>query len=233
MKYLRSFLVFTGFLATLFASETSEAQNKGNHYFKAEIGYGFPNDPAQVTGTGVAATNESNDDFRKYGIGFGIDPEGPARTDISFSYSPEIKATSNGSFNTTARGSMKNYLVMINAYYDFEEEKAEQSFVPYISGGIGLSRMETDNSKVTNAAGTINVSEGGETKNNLGWALGLGTAIKMEENVSLDIGYRFLGMGKAELNGVFSGTPAQPSNSGGRVDNLFAHELYFGLRVGF
>ena len=55
----------------------------------------------------------------------------------------------------------------------------------------------------------------------------------MEENVSLDIGYRFLGMGKAELNGVFSGTPAQASNSGGRVDHLFAHELYLGLRVGF
>ena len=231
MKYFKTFVVFAVFLTTLFASKTSDAGDDGSYYFKAEIGYGFHNDPAQVSGTGVAATNESNDDFRKYGIGFGIDPEGPARTEISFSYSPEIKATSNGAFNTTNIGSMENYLVMINAYYDFEE--ADESFVPYISGGIGLSRMEADNSKITNAAGTINLSEGGETKNNLGWALGLGAAIKMEENVSLDIGYRFLGMGKAELNGVISGTPAQPSNSGGRVDNLFAHELYLGLRVGF
>ena len=96
-----------------------------------------------------------------------------------------------------------------------------------------MSRMETDNAKVTNAAGTINVSEGGETKNNLGWALGLGAAIKMEENVSLDMGYRFLAMGKAEQSGIFSGTPAQASNSGARGDNLFAHELYLGLRIGF
>nr|MCS5599386.1 hypothetical protein [Rhodospirillales bacterium] len=87
--------------------------------------------------------------------------------------------------------------------------------------------------KFTNAALGINLSEGGETKNNLGWALGLGAAIKMEENVSLDIGYRFLAMGKAEGNGVFSGTPVTPSNSGGRVDNFFAHELYLGFRIGF
>ena len=231
MKYFKTFVVFAVFLTTLFASETSDAGDDGSYYFKGEIGKGFPNDPAQVSGAGVAALNESNDDFRKHGIGFGIDPEGPARVDFSFSYSPEMKATSNSSFNTAFRGSMDNYLFMMNAYYDFEE--AHESFVPYISGGIGLSRMETDDTKATNAALGVNLSEGGETKDNLGWALGLGAAIKMEENVSLDIGYRFLGMGKAEQNGVFSGTPAQASNSGTRVDNLFAHELYLGLRLGF
>ena len=231
MKYFKTFVVFAVFLTTLFASKTSDAGDDGSYYFKGEIGYGFPNDPSQVSGTGVAATNESNDDFRKYGIGFGIEPDGPVRVDFSFGYSQEMKATSNGSFNTTARVSAKNYLVMINAYYDFEE--VEQGFVPYISGGLGLSRMVTDDSSSTNAAGTINVSEGGEAKNNLGWALGFGAAIKMEENVSLDIGYRFLTMGKAEQSGVFSGTPAQPSNSGARMDNLFAHELYLGLRIGF
>ena len=89
MKYFKTFVVFAVFLTTLFASETSKAQDNNSYYFKGEIGYGFPNDPAQVDGTGVAALNESNDDFRKYGIGFGIDPEGPARVDFSFSYSPE------------------------------------------------------------------------------------------------------------------------------------------------
>ena len=231
MKYFKTFVVFVVFLAILFASKTSDAGDDGSYYFKGEIGKGFPNDPSQVSGTGVSATNESNDDFYKYGIGFGIDPEGPARVDFSFSYSPEMKATSNSSFNTAFRGGVENYLVMINAYYDFEE--AHESFVPYISGGIGLSRMEADDTKATNAALGINLSEGGETKDNLGWALGLGAAIKMEENVSLDIGYRFLGMGKAEGSGVFSGTPVTPSNSGGRVDNFFAHELYLGFRIGF
>ena len=231
MKYFKTFVVFAVFLTTLFASKTSDAGDDGSYYVKGEIGKGFPNDPSQVSGAGVSAVNESNDNFRKYGIGFGIDPEGPARVDFSFSHSPNMKTTSNLPNNLTGKGSMENYLVMINAYYDFEE--ADESFVPYISGGLGLSRMVTDDSSSTNAAGTINLSEGGETKDNLGWALGLGAAIKMEENVSLDIGYRFLDMGKAELNGVISGTPAQPSNSGGRVDNLFAHELYLGLRVGF
>ena len=231
MKYFKTFVVLAGFLAVLFASETSDAGDDGSYYFKGELGKGFPNDPSQVSGTGVSATNESNDDFYKYGIGFGIDPEGPARVDFSFSYSPEMKATSNSSVNTAFRGSMDNYLFMINAYYDFEE--AHESFVPYISGGIGLSRMETDNSKITNAASTINLSEGGETKDNLGWALGLGTAVQMEGDVSLDIGYRYVEMGKTKGDGVFSGSPAIATNSGTNFDNLFAHELYLGLRVGF
>ena len=93
--------------------------------------------------------------------------------------------------------------------------------------------LSEDGTKVTNASGTINISEGGETKNNLGWALGLGTAVQMEGDVSLDIGYRYVEMGKTKGDGVFSGSPAIATNSGTNFDNLFAHELYLGLRVGF
>ena len=115
MKYFKSFVVFAVFLTTLFASKTSDAGDDGIYYFKGEIGYGFPNDPSQVSGTGVSATNESNDDFYKYGIGFGVNPEGPARVDFSFGYSPEIKATSNHPNNLAIENDVDNYLFMINA----------------------------------------------------------------------------------------------------------------------
>ena len=72
MKYFKTFVVFAVFLTTLFASKTSDAGDDGSYYFKGEIGYGFPNDPDQVSGSGVAATNESTDDFRKYGVGLGL-----------------------------------------------------------------------------------------------------------------------------------------------------------------
>ena len=100
---------------------------------------------------------------------------------------------------------------MINAYYDFDE--VSQGFVPYIGGGIGLSRLVTDDARVTNAAGTLNITEGGTGKNNLGWALGLGAAIQTDGNVSIDMGYRYVAMGEAEGNGVFSGTPAVAANN--------------------
>ena len=231
MRYLKCFVVFAGFLVIQFASETSKAQDNNSYYFKGEIGYGFPNDPATVTGDGTSAQNESHDNFKKYGIGLGFNPDGPMRTELYFGYSPDMNLTSNLPNNLNAKGKIDNYLFMINAYYDFEG--VEQSIVPYISGGLGLSRMVTDDSSVTNAAGTFNISEGGVTKYNLGWALGFGAAIQVEKNVSLDIGYRYLVMGKAEQNGEFSGTLALPSNSGARMDNLFAHELYLGLRIGF
>ena len=231
MKYFKTFVVFAVFLTTLSASKTSDAGDDSIYYFKGEIGYGFPNDPSQVTGGGIDAENESNDDIMKYGIGFGIDPEGPVRVDFSFSYSPNMKSKSNGPNDTSVGNNVDNYLFMINAYYDFDE--MGQGFVPYISGGIGLSRMVLEDIRVKNASGTINVREGGKTKNNRGWALGLGTAVQMEGDVSLDIGYRYVEMGKTKGDGVFSGSPAVATNSGTNFDNLFAHELYLGLRVGF
>ena len=93
--------------------------------------------------------------------------------------------------------------------------------------------MEIDDAKITNAAGTVNLTEGGAGKNNLGWALGFGTAIQTDGNLTIDMGYRYVAMGEREGNGEFSGTPVLPSNSGVRVDHLFVHELYLGLRIGF
>ena len=151
--------------------------------------------------------------------------------DFSFSYSPNLDSTSNHPNNLAIENDVDNYLYMINAYYDFDE--MGQGFVPYISGGIGLSRMVLEEIRAKNASGTINVTEGGETKDNLGWALGLGTAVQMEGDVSLDIGYRYVEMRETKGGGVFSGSPAIASNSGTKVDNLFAHEFYLGLRVGF
>ena len=66
MKYFKTFVVFAVFLTTLFASKTSDAGDDGSYYFKGEIGKGFPNDPAIVTGGGTSAQNESNDNFKKY-----------------------------------------------------------------------------------------------------------------------------------------------------------------------
>ena len=93
--------------------------------------------------------------------------------------------------------------------------------------------MVPEDTRVQNASGTFNIREGGKTKNNFGWALGLGTAVQMEGDVSLDIGYRYVEMGKTKGDGKFSGSPAIPTNTGTNFDNLFAHEVYLGLRVGF
>jgi opacity protein-like surface antigen len=231
MKHLKSLFFSLGFLAVLFASETSDAQDKDGYYFKGELGYGFSNDTEQFNGTGIASTNESNDDIVKLGIGLGYNPEGPMRTELSFSYSPNMESSANSTNATTTNSSIDNYLLMVNAYYDFDE--VSQSFVPYIGGGVGISRMVQDDTSIKNASGSINLTEGGVTKNNLGWALGLGTAIQVEGDVSLDIGYRYLALGESEGNGVFSGSPAQTPNSGGRIGNQFIHELYLGVRIGF
>ena len=162
-------------LAIVLVSQTSLASDTTGYYFKGEIGYGFPNDPDTTSGAGVASTNESNDDIMKFGIGLGYNSEGPLRTELTFSYTPDMDNTANSNNATTVKASGDNYLFLINAYYDFDE--VDQGFVPYIGGGIGLSRIVSDEASITNSAGTINITEGGAGKNNLGWALGFGTAL--------------------------------------------------------
>ena len=231
MNILKSFGYLLGFLAILFVSEISEAGDKSGYYVRGDIGYGFPNDQEQVNGSGVASTNESNDEFVKFGIGLGYDYEGPMRTELSFSYSPDMDNSGNSTGATTTNGSIENYLFMVNAYYDFDG--VSQGFIPYVGGGIGLSRNVSDDGKIANAAGTVNLTEGGAGKNNLGWALGFGTAVQTDGNVTVDMGYRYVAMGEAQGSGVFSGTPAQAPNGGVQIDDAFVHELYLGLRVGF
>jgi opacity protein-like surface antigen len=70
----------------------------------------------------------------------------------------------------------------------------------------------------------------GDSRWSLAWSLMAGVGVQISDRATLDFGYRYIDMGKAE-----SGTI---DNTGGtnpklRIDDLTAHEFKVGLRFAF
>lgn len=95
---------------------------------------------------------------------------------------------------------------MANAYIDL---MPNYWISPFISGGIGMSRLETENGG--SDAGTSFKDD----DNTFSWMLGAGLSIRLNRCLNLDAGYRYIDMGDlgdAEFN---------------------VHEVYGGLRFTF
>ena len=65
----------------------------------------------------------------------------------------------------------------------------------------------------------------------LAWSLMAGAGFQLSERVILDLGYRFIDMGKAQSG--TSDSSGFTNNPPVRVDDLTAHELKVGLRFHF
>ena len=115
---------------------------------------------------------------------------------------------------------------MFNGYYDLGRF---DRFVPYVGAGVGLAYNKMDEVYFTGNPALTNRIEG-DSRWSLAWSLMAGVGVQVTERVTLDFGYRYLDMGKAE-----SGTLDNLgfTNPKVRVDDLAAHEFKIGLRFAF
>lgn len=97
---------------------------------------------------------------------------------------------------------------MINTYYDF---KNETDFTPYVSVGLGLASVKHKaqfiSSEVNSGGSEYDASSKSKTNSNFAWSLGLGSQYAINDNLSLDLSYRFLDAGKSEVNDNNDGYP--------------------------
>ncbi|WP_273839853.1 outer membrane protein [Providencia rettgeri] len=113
----------------------------------------------------------------------------------------------NGNGSTfTSREDGKNDITlntfMINTYYDF---KNQTNFTPYVSVGLGLAsvkhKAQFSSSEVNSGGGSeYNASSKSKTNSNFAWSLGLGSQYAINDNLSLDLSYRFLDAGKSDVS---------------------------------
>lgn len=122
---------------------------------------------------------------------------------------------------------LKNQTLLFNVYYDFNTNTA---FTPYIGGGLGIARMK----------GTMNWAEDIEdgcsvnsikSRTNFAWQIGAGVAYNFNQNVAIDLGYRYMDYGK------LSKTSSEDYywydiTLENKVETK-AHEIMFGLRYTF
>ena len=68
---------------------------------------------------------------------------------------------------------------------------------------------------------------GSKTRTNLAWSLMAGVGVDVTRNVKLEIGYRYLNMGRAETGSLGL---SDPPNTILRVKNIDSHDLRIGMR---
>lgn len=90
---------------------------------------------------------------------------------------------------------------MINTYYDFRNES---NFTPYVSIGLGLAsvkhKAQYSYTETTSSGSEYDVLSKSKTNSNFAWSLGFGSQYAINDNLSLDLSYRFLDAGKSEVS---------------------------------
>jgi opacity protein-like surface antigen len=101
--------------------------------------------------------------------------------------------------------------ILANGFFDLQTDTA---LTPYIGGGVGLAYL---NDHVT---GGMDV----KAKSwNFAWNAGGGLAWGVSENLAVDLGYRYMDLGKTDKNSIPGSTTADVA--------LTAHEFSLGLRI--
>lgn len=112
---------------------------------------------------------------------------------------------------------------MFNNYYDF---KNQTSFTPYISIGLGLARVDYNRVLSTTIYTPTDVLNSSKTStiNNFAWALGAGTQYTINNNLALDVSYRFLDAGKYQISET-----DLAGNKDKTKTNIRTHDIMLGL----
>ena len=120
---------------------------------------------------------------------------------------------------------LRTQSLMLNGYYDF---KNKSKFTPYLSAGVGVSRIENKVSINPEFFGdSENITT--DTNNNFTWTAGAGIAYKVTENVALDLAYRYVDAGETDVSQSFEGIGIKLKNTA----DLVSHDYSLGVRYNF
>lgn len=169
------------------------------------------------------------------GFDFGKVTNINARAELEYTYKDKEKfapnliggtSTSNGvttEVNVTGNEKIFNELqsqsLMLNGYYDF---KNSSKFTPYLSAGAGITRIKSTRQI---SGDTVSVKD---TDNTFTWSIGAGVAYQVNEQVVLDLGYKYVDAGEMKFNNDnWNGASVKT------VSDLTSNEYSLGLRYNF
>jgi opacity protein-like surface antigen len=112
--------------------------------------------------------------------------------------------------------------LLANIFFDIPTQTA---LTPYFGGGLGLAYLDTDYSTYISDAGINSVSSSSNDLN-FAWNLGGGMAWSLNDSIALDMGYRYVDLGKADSGNVSINNFTSTSST-----DYTAHEVSLGLRI--
>lgn len=221
----------------------ANAQDMGSLYITPKVMYSYKTGDMSSTrwnGNGPfrASILSGDDKDGSFGLGLSVGTDltyitdYPIRLELEYLYHGKgVFETGSHSFTTGTQTyvasqefEVKAHSLMANAFYDFNFD----SFItPYIGGGIGMAYLDTKYRTNMGRNGSSGSARLSDTSWNFAWNVGGGVAWHINENVALDIGYRYMDLGKSDAGSFniyhldYSGSP--------KVDYT-AHEVSVGLR---
>ena len=161
----------------------------------------------------------------------------PVRAELEYAAFSEVKGSKSGNFGTNGSWSAKQKLqvqtLFLNAYYDFHNST---SFTPYIGAGIGMAFLNTKGSFMGDDGVDPRVSEstGSKTVTNFAWNVGAGVGYDINENFTIDLGYRFAGLGEAKTKWSTVSDGVDTENwARAKAEDIYMHQIMLALRVTF
>ena len=224
-------------LATITLFPHVNAMDLDGFYITPKVGYSDSMDAGTTTfenASGGHRINQDKDLSEGYAFGFSagkyikenirIEFEAMERQDFRYD---TLRTDSTIFFS---KADISSTALFINGFYEFEPSSiSNKSFVPYLGGGIGLSK---------NKLGTItrpNTTVDGKTVEELAYKLSAGTLFSLKENLSLDIAYQYVNLGEFKSTVVARRSGARQSDllealNGGEIKS---HEITIGLQYKF
>jgi opacity protein-like surface antigen len=212
-----------------------EETTKSGAYVRGDLGAALFATPSISLAQPVGRfRSPSIDPTVTFGAGVGYDFGDWLRADVTLDAVPAagLKARSvcaacaGGGFSRE-RADISALAALLNAYVEFAPAGV---VTPYVGGGIGVSRIEATDWRVTRPDGRAGRRPDADGWN-FAWALAGGVGVEVSERVVLDAGYRYLSLGSAETGRVAVG------GGGGRarikLDDVAVHQLRLGVRLRF
>ncbi len=167
----------------------------------------------------------------------------PVRTEIEYAAFSEVKGSKSGSVSGiddgeggtwdghwSANQKLQIQTLFLNAYYDFRNSTP---FTPYVGAGIGMAFLNTKGHVSgwddTNDEGTSQ-SSGSRMVTNFAWNVGAGVGYDINENFTVDLGYRFAGLGEAKTKWI---KDEGYDWARAKTEDIYMHQIMLGLRVTF
>lgn len=152
------------------------------------------------------------------------------RTDIELRYG-RLKIKNNrvsSTLDTSSR--VDSYNLLLNAYVNLSD--SEDSFIPYVVGGIGYGSNKLGSFHRVSGNGNSFLAQRGKRVQSINWAVGVGGVIKYNKAVGIDLGYKYMNLGKLKGTNIISSGGDQLS-SDFNVKSLKSNEFYLGLHINF
>jgi opacity protein-like surface antigen len=193
-------------------------------------------------GEAVTDTHLGNGGFGEVGIGCGSGSRG-IRAEVMLGYHGNRSITGKpGDFRVIdvvpavptvpdnlsdpLHTSLKSYTLMLNAYKDLGNYGG---ITPYVGAGIGLAYNRIGETTFTETNTRHNTILGHDDLA-FAWSLMAGVGYQLSDRAVLDVGYRYLDLGKATSDSVDNTRAYNPRI---RFDDLASHEIKVGIRYHF